>query len=47
MAELGVVLIIVPEAMSNILTAVGLLAGAVIGTYVIVRYHRIKVSTSL
>lgn len=46
MAELGVVLIIVPEAMSNVLTAVGLLAGAGIGAYVIVRFQRIKASKS-
>ena len=42
MAELGIVLIFVPELINQVLTAIGLLVGAVSITYVITRFYRLK-----
>lgn len=46
MAELGAVLIFSPDAMSHVLTAAGLLVGAVTITYLIVRFNKTKASES-
>ena len=46
MAELGIVLIVVPEVISHVLTAVALLTVAVIVTYLVVRFNQAKISAT-